>query len=94
VRLLIDTHILLWADERPRLIAPRLRAAMRDETNEIVVSAATIWEIASKRAIGKLRFDRLSLRCWRSASRSCLWRVPMPSTPAACRRITTIPSIA
>jgi PIN domain nuclease of toxin-antitoxin system len=58
VRLLIDTHILLWADERPRLIAQPLRAVMRDETNEIVVSAATIWEIAIKRAIGKLRFDR------------------------------------
>jgi PIN domain nuclease of toxin-antitoxin system len=58
VRLLIDTHILLWADERPRLIEQRLRAAMRDQTNEIVVSAATVWEIASKRAIGKLRFDR------------------------------------
>jgi PIN domain nuclease of toxin-antitoxin system len=58
VRLLIDTHILLWADERPRLIAQTLRAAMRDEANDIVVSAATIWEIAIKRAIGKLRFDR------------------------------------
>jgi len=58
VRLLIDTHILLWADERPRLIAATLRAAMRDPTNEIVVSAATIWEIAIKRAIGKLHFDR------------------------------------
>jgi PIN domain nuclease of toxin-antitoxin system len=58
VRLLIDTHILLWADERPRRITPRLRAAMRDEANEIVISAATIWEIAVKRAIGKLRFDR------------------------------------
>lgn len=58
MRLLIDTHILLWADERPRLIAQPLRAAMRDETNEIIVSAATVWEIAIKRAIGKLRFDR------------------------------------
>lgn len=58
MRLLIDTHILLWADQRPRLIAARLRAAMRDETNEIVVSAATVWEIAIKRAIGKLLLDR------------------------------------
>ena len=58
MRLLIDTHILLWADQRPRLIAATLRAAMRDTTNEIVVSAATVWEIAIKRAIGKLRFDR------------------------------------
>jgi len=58
VRLLIDTHILLWADESPRRIAAPLRAAMRDETNEIIVSAATVWEIAIKRGIGKLRFDR------------------------------------
>jgi PIN domain nuclease of toxin-antitoxin system len=58
VKVLIDTHILLWADERPRLIVQPLRAAMRDEANEIVVSAATVWEIAIKRAIGKLRFDR------------------------------------
>lgn len=57
MRLLIDTHVLLWADERPRLIVQPLRAAMRD-TNDIVVSAATVWEIAIKRAIGKLRFDR------------------------------------
>jgi PIN domain nuclease of toxin-antitoxin system len=58
VRLLIDTHILLWADERPRLIVRPLRAAMRDQANEVVVSAATVWEIAIKRAIGKLRFDQ------------------------------------
>ena len=58
MRLLIDTHILLWADQRPRQIASTLRTAMRDETNEIVVSAVTVWEIAIKRAIGKLRFDR------------------------------------
>jgi PIN domain nuclease of toxin-antitoxin system len=31
---------------------------MRDEANEVVVSAATVWEIAIKRAMGKLRFDR------------------------------------
>ena len=58
MRLLIDTHILLWADERPRLIVQPLRAAMRDGANEVVVSAATVWEIAIKRAMGKLRFDR------------------------------------
>src|SRR5438132_1305066 len=33
---------------------------MRDEVNEIVVSAVTIWEIAIKRAIGKLRFPQPS----------------------------------
>lgn len=59
MRLLIDTHVLIWADGRPRAIAPVLRAALLDETNEIFISAASIWEIAVKRAIGKkLRFER------------------------------------
>jgi PIN domain nuclease of toxin-antitoxin system len=58
VRVLIDTHIFLWWDQQLRRLSRPLRAAIEDETNEIVVSAATIWEIAIKRAIGKLRFDR------------------------------------
>jgi PIN domain nuclease of toxin-antitoxin system len=95
VRLLIDTHILLWADERPRLIAPTLRAAIRGETNEIVVSAATIWEIAIKRAIGKRRFDRSIVAAVLAFGFEILPVAgPMPSMPAACRRITTIRSIA
>jgi len=58
LRLLIDTHVLLWADERPHAITAELRAALVDPANQIFVSAASVWEIAVKRAIGKLRFDR------------------------------------
>jgi PIN domain nuclease of toxin-antitoxin system len=58
VRLLVDTHVLVWADQRPGVIAPQLRIALTDPANEVFVSAASIWEIAVKRAIGKLRFDR------------------------------------
>jgi PIN domain nuclease of toxin-antitoxin system len=58
VRVLIDTHIFLLWDQQLRRLSRPLRAAIEDEANEIVVSAATVWEIAIKRAIGKLRFDR------------------------------------
>jgi PIN domain nuclease of toxin-antitoxin system len=58
MRLLIDTHILLWADERPGRLAPTLRMTISEESNAILVSAASIWENAIKRAIGKLRFER------------------------------------
>ncbi|HEU0154689.1 MAG TPA: type II toxin-antitoxin system VapC family toxin [Stellaceae bacterium] len=58
IRLLIDTHILLWADERPGRLAPTLRMTISEESNAILVSAASIWENAIKRAIGKLRFER------------------------------------
>jgi PIN domain nuclease of toxin-antitoxin system len=54
---LLDTHVLLWwiADD------PKLRADVRntvtDPDHDILVSAASIWEAAIKRAVGKLRFE-------------------------------------
>jgi PIN domain nuclease of toxin-antitoxin system len=58
VRLLIDTHIFLrWDRQLRRLLRP-LRRAIEDEVSDIFVSAASIWEIAIKRAIGKLSFRR------------------------------------
>jgi PIN domain nuclease of toxin-antitoxin system len=57
VRVLIDTHIFIWCDKRPRAVAPGLLATLRDIDNEVFVSAASVWEIAIKRATGKLRFD-------------------------------------
>jgi PIN domain nuclease of toxin-antitoxin system len=56
VRLLIDTHVFLWWDPQPESISPSLAASLRDEGNEILVSAATVWEISIKRAAGKLGF--------------------------------------
>lgn len=58
MRLLIDTHLVIWADEQPLAIIPKLRAAMLDPANDIFVSVASVWEIAIKRAAGKLRLDR------------------------------------
>ncbi len=58
MRVLIDTHIFLWWDRRLRSLSRPLRAAIADEANDIFVSAASIWELAIKRAIGKLSFSR------------------------------------
>ena len=58
MRLLIDTHILLWWDRQLRRLSRPLRSAIEDEANEIFVSAVSIWEIAIKRTIGKLSFRR------------------------------------
>lgn len=56
MRLLLDTHVLIWwRDDSPGL-PPRVRAAISDIANDIVVSVATLWEIVIKRASGKLRF--------------------------------------
>ena len=52
--LLLDVHALLWwlADD-PTLGQPA-RAAIRDPSTDVLVSAGTIWEIEIKRALGKL----------------------------------------
>jgi PIN domain nuclease of toxin-antitoxin system len=53
VRLLLDTHVLLWwlADES---LSQRARDAIADPDNLVMVSAATAWEISIKKALGKL----------------------------------------
>lgn len=53
-RFLVDTHVLLWwlADD-PQL-SPTARAAISDPRAEALVSAASAWEIAIKRSLGKL----------------------------------------
>lgn len=55
MRLLLDTHVLLWwLADAPELEA-RARAAIADAANLVYVSAVSVWEIEIKRALGKLR---------------------------------------
>ena len=58
MRILIDTHIFLWWDRQLRRISSSLRAAIEDADNDIYLSAASVWEVAVKRAVGKLNFER------------------------------------
>jgi len=54
VRLLLDTHTLLWVLGEPERIEPHVRCAIEDLSNAVLVSAVCAWEIATKHAIGKL----------------------------------------
>jgi len=55
VRVLLDTHILLWALEDSKRLTKRVRKVLLDPDNECWVSAASVWEIAIKVGIGKHR---------------------------------------
>jgi PIN domain nuclease of toxin-antitoxin system len=56
MRLLLDTNTLLWwRGDSPRLPS-RVNDQIRDSGNAIVISIASLWEIAIKRGLGKLRF--------------------------------------
>lgn len=57
LRLLLDSHIFLWmVADRTRVSAPVLKA-LDDPANEVIYSAVSSWEIAIKRAKGKLHFS-------------------------------------
>ena len=55
MRVLLDTHLLLWALGAPARLPPKARRIIRDA--DVYVSAASIWEISIKAALGKLRAD-------------------------------------
>jgi len=54
MKLLLDTHILLWWLEDDPLLSEHARTAIADSDNLIILSAVVIWEIRIKQALGKL----------------------------------------
>ena len=54
MRLLLDTHVLLWALAESPELARDLRRKIADPSNNVLVSAASVWEIATKIRLGKL----------------------------------------
>ena len=54
MRVLLDTHTLLWAGLSPKLLSRRAAKTLADPDNTALVSAASAWEIATKVRLGKL----------------------------------------
>ena len=53
-RLLLDTHALLWWLAEPDRLSAKAHAAIQDSSNQVLVSAASAWELATKVRLGKL----------------------------------------
>lgn len=51
MRLLVDTHVAIWLVTEPERVSAEVTPLLLDSTNEVFVSAATIWEIAIKRPL-------------------------------------------
>ena len=58
-RILLDTHLLLWAVAEPRKLPPGARR--RIEVADVFVSAASLWEVSITAALGKLAADPAEL---------------------------------
>ena len=56
MRLLLDTRLLLWALAEPDRLDASTKAVLEDASNEVLFSAASIWEIALKAGLGRSDF--------------------------------------
>ena len=56
MRILLDTHVLLWALNSPERLGKAVRSAVEDPSNEVMFSAASIWEIAIRSALKQIEF--------------------------------------
>jgi len=55
LRLLLDTHAFIWWFEGNDALPAPARTAIGDESNDVLVSAASAWEIVTKHRLGRLR---------------------------------------
>lgn len=64
MKLLLDTHLLLWAANEPKRLPKAARVLIEDLGNDLLFSAASMWEITIKRGLGRedFRVDARLLR--------------------------------
>ena len=53
MKLLLDTHPLLWAAGEPQRLSKQARTLIDNPDNELLFSAASLWEVAIKRGLGR-----------------------------------------
>jgi PIN domain nuclease of toxin-antitoxin system len=56
VKLLLDTHLLLWAAVEPQRLTKPARALLENPDNELLFSAISLWEVAIKNSLGRPDF--------------------------------------
>ena len=88
MRLLLDTQILIWSIAQPRRLPDRALALIEDRGNTKLFSAASIWEVAIKRALGRPDFDLDPLVLANTARLDFL---ELTVTSAAAARVVDLP---
>ena len=56
MKLLLDTHLLLWAAGKPERLPKQARTLIENLDNQLLFSAASLWEVAIKRGLGREDF--------------------------------------
>jgi PIN domain nuclease of toxin-antitoxin system len=91
VRVLLDSHVLVWAVDDPAKLSPVAAATLRDPTTALVVSAATIWELAIKFGLHKLMLSRPYLE-WMNQALADLGATTLPITVESADVMAALPN--
>ena len=89
MRLLLDTHALLWFAAGDSRLARRARRAIEDDANAVLLSAASVWEMAIKISLGRLTLPTTATEFMRSKLQSGLEMLPVDWSHAAA--VETMP---
>lgn len=79
MRVLVDSHTIIWAVDDPGRLGPVASRILPDPANELLVIAGTAWEIAVKVSVGKLNLS-LPFRDWLSQALATLGAIFLPIT--------------
>jgi PIN domain nuclease of toxin-antitoxin system len=90
VRVLVDTHVLLWAATAPERLAPAARSLLERGDTEVLVSAVVAWEIGIKQSLGKLELPTLA-DAWLPEVLAQTGFSPFPVTLEAALRVCALP---
>jgi PIN domain nuclease of toxin-antitoxin system len=83
LKLLLDTHLLLWAAGQPEQLSADARELLDDPNNELMFSSASLWEIAIKSKLGRVDFHVDSRLLRRGLLDNGYQEVPITSEHAA-----------
>lgn len=89
MKVLVDTHCWLWALARPEALNADVAALLSDDETEVVFSAASVWEIAIKLALGKLRLTTADESLFAIIDDQPVTRLPILHSHA--RHVATLP---
>lgn len=91
MRILLDTHLLLWAMAATRKLPRTVRTQLLDLDNEIYYSAASLWEIAIKSGLRRKDF-RINIEALLTALRKSGF-VELPITAVHAVGVASLPAI-
>ncbi|HEY6326395.1 MAG TPA: type II toxin-antitoxin system VapC family toxin [Candidatus Cybelea sp.] len=89
MRILLDTHVLIWALAQPRRLSQDTREAITDPQNDVFFSAGSIWEIAIKTQLRRIELSIEPVAIAKEAVASGFQELPIRASAAA--RVAELP---